>query len=240
MDLKTTIAATLTSLLFLAACGNNSGTNGNQGQAYIANVPTPVTNQCMRSANVAAWWGPLQIQPYAMPSTSTPYGSNFCGCPGGTLPACSPQGMICVPAQNMNYNVAFWSWRSTYEGSWDFHPRFEVRNPYRSEARERRDWNDEIAQPEMRREGCRDRWGGDRRDCDRDHDRDHGRPRPVPAPAPVPYPAPQPYPNDGYGSCSVTSVAQTCNVVPGQPVLPGGMVCQPLSNNSPIGVWARR
>lgn len=260
-------------LTMLLACGPNSTNSGN------ANVPqavpmqvTAMQTQCLRSAAHESWWDQYKVQPYQAPSggytpqTAFPNG-NICGCPTGTMPTCSAQGLVCVPMSLLNGNVATWYWSYNQNGGPGFQPNPNRFDPYWHPSRGGGRGGE---MPErIPRTGAYCPMGY-QRDFDGDECiRMHrfgpewnggaygyayayawvattstrpmpGGPAPMPQPQPRPQPQPgaqpAPYPNN---SCQIGTVAQICDVVPGQgPV--NGMICQRIATGSLKGIWVRQ
>jgi hypothetical protein len=252
-------ALALAGVVSITACNKNGGdaAAGNGGNAQIATVPSPTINGCFQNATTSSWWQRYNVQAY--PSSGygqqgyqTNYAQGFCGCPAGTMPTCSGQGMLCMPVQHLNMNVATWSY-----GQNQFNPQYRCANPYRDYAGYRRrgggrgiffGYNNADLSPNDDRHTPDDRRPDDGRHSDDDRRPDDDR---YPQPdqhqnaghypqQPIPQnPQTQQYPSGG-GLCS-NSVAQTCTPNVAIPMTPGQMYCQPLQagNFSGPGIWVR-
>ena len=261
--------------LSITACNKNSGdaaASGTGGNPQIANVPSPTVNSCFQNATASSWWQRYNVQPYPMAgygpqNYAGAFSQGFCGCPTGTMPTCSTQGLLCMPVQHMNMNVATWTWngQNGVANYGQFDPQYRCENPYSAYGRyHRQRWgNGECGDQCDHR---RDDQCGDQCDNSRDDHRDDG---PVLPPGehgergffyqygysywygnqpqypqqypqqPIPQnPQTQTYPNRG--TCT-GAVAQLCTPNASIPLTPGQMYCQPLQpgNFSGPGIWVR-
>lgn len=246
-------------ILAVTACGSNSNNSNPQGAAVPQPVPMQVSalqTQCLQAAPHAAWWDNYQVQPYSTPingPNAFPNGT-ICGCPPNTMPTCSAQGLVCVPMNVMNQNVAVWSWSYGQGAPGGFQPNYQFINPYNTWYGGGRGYDGDELPPIYPQNGV----------CpygtmlDRDGDRCISiQPHRFGPRGPVAGPGGRPDQDDGplrgqrggmyaytytYGyasnSCSISSVAQLCDVIPGQPPI-NGMMCQPLAGGSPKGIWVQ-
>jgi len=261
--------AALMALPLIACGNNSTNSNPQPAavpQPVPMQVSTMQT-QCLRAAAQDTWWdmGQYKVQPYQSPAggftpqNAFPNGA-ICGCPANTMPTCSAQGLVCVPMALMNGNVAVWSWSHGQNSGPGFQSNHGFINPYRhyygggGGARWGRRGGPERSSGRLPARGgqCPP---GYNIDLDGDECVIMHRFSPwvqggiygyayaytstTASTGPSPAQAPSSAPFGPNNSCTITSVAQLCDVIPGQgPV--NGMICQPLSPGSRKGIWVRQ